>query len=128
MGGPVCLNLMKDKNDLEIVDEMEPEDADDSGLDSESELESEGSDESEDSDAYVYGDDELYEKPPKKGQASAEEPKLKKRKKSDTSENPLLVEMGDGGPNNEAVSTVKKAKQWYQKDVFKDVEDDDVDM
>merc|ERR1711962_1026778 len=45
-----ALNLMKDKNDLEIVDEMEPEDADDSGLDSESELENEGSDESEDSD------------------------------------------------------------------------------
>merc|ERR1712142_514805 len=83
-----ALNLMKDKEDLTVVDEMDPENMcgdNDSGLDSESEQENDGSEDSEDSDAYVYGDDELYEKPPKKGQAVVEEPKLKKRKKNDTS-------------------------------------------
>jgi len=121
-----ALNLMKNKQDLETVDGIEPDNV---GEEEESDLEMESgeedSDESEDSDAYVYGDDELYEKPPKKG-IVAEEPKMKKRKKMDTSENPLLVEMEEGGErSDEAASAVKKAKQWYQKDTFKDVDDKD---
>jgi len=116
-----------------MVGEMDCDDIEDEDSEMEDEEEEEEDDESEDSDAYVYGDDELYEKPLKKGQAPPpEEPKMKKRKKNDTSANPLLVEMGEDGAVNddENVSAVKKAKQWYQKDIFKDVdetEDNDVD-
>jgi len=119
------LNLMTNNAEVNAVGEMDCDDIEEEE-ESESEDEDEGdSDDSEDSDAYVYGDDELYEKRPKKGLPPPEEPKLKKRKKNDTSANPLLVEMNEGeGENNaENVGAVKKAKQWYQKDVFKDVDD-----
>jgi len=132
-----ALNLLKNKEDIKVVDEADPDMADDGREESNDELDNDSDSDSEDSDAYVYGDDDLYEKQPKRKQEEVidSQPKLKKRKKEDVSENPLLVEMDeDEDENNDTNKTedkstaaVKRAKQWYQKDIFKEVENDGVD-
>jgi len=117
-----ALNLMSNKKDLDVVGNA---DADEIARDeNESELEFESEDENSDSNCdedYVYGDDELYEKPVKKKQ-QIEEPVKMKKKNIGKSDNPLLVDMEEEG-NDEAVAAVKRAKQWFQRDIFKGVED-----
>ena len=119
-----ALNLMTNKKDLEIVGDSE---ANNINEENESDLESQSGNDSNSGSSdedYVYGDDELYEKPTKR-KGEPEEPKMKKRKVVGKCDNPLLVNMED-----EAVAAVNKAKQWYQKDIFKSVEekeDDDLD-
>lgn len=125
------LNLMTNKKDLDVIDNV---DADAEDYESELEFESdeeekeENSDDSSDED-YVYGDDELYEKPAKKNQRVAEEPVKKLKNKAVKSDNPLIVDMGE---NDKEVEAVNNAKQWFQKDIFKGVDnamedDDDLD-
>jgi len=122
------LNLMKNKQDLDTIDRHEDIylEKDESG----DELEFESDEAASDSDVstdneYVYGADELYEKPPNKRDKAAmknTEKKNKKKFSTDASENPLLVDMND---EDKSTTVVNKAKEWFQKDIFKEIEDED---
>merc|ERR1740136_168504 len=125
-----ALNLINNKEELEALDSKDTPDnyQEDSG----SELEFEDDEDDKSSvdssdEEYVYGDDELYEKPDKKKQIDPDQPKQKKRKKSIRNENPLLVD-GEDEEKDEEVAAVNKAKQWYQKDVFKGIEDKEEEL
>lgn len=117
------LNIIKNKDDLKTVDD----DDEAAAFEEEKESESEDSDsESSDSDdeRYVYGDDELYEKPQKKRKVEEDDTRKVERKKvrfKDTNSNPLLVDMSD--EEDETAATVNKAKEWFQKDIFEEVVD-----
>jgi len=132
------LNLMANKKDLDIIDNVDA-DTDDmykEDYDSELEFESDEDEKEEESgdssdEDYVYGDDELYEKADKKKQMVVEEPVKKLKKKVVQGDNPLIIDMGEKENDKEA-EAVKKAKQWFQKDIFKGVDntmedDDDLD-
>lgn len=123
------LSLINNKKELEQINEAEADELyeEDDGEElefesDENEEESEGGDSSDEE--YVYGDDELYEKPAKqrKIEQNKERPqqKSKLKKLQRQTENPLLVDMQEN-ENKE----VNQAKQWFAKDIFKEVENDD---
>eukprot|EP00111_Clytia_hemisphaerica_P024401 TCONS_00071996-protein len=131
-----ALNQINSKKELD--DEYEgddqslyDEDSEGEELQFESDQEEGGNDDSEadsSDEEYAYGDDELYEKSAKKRrmeqddqqkkQKSLQKSKLKKLQRK--SENPLLVNMNED--ISEEANKITKAKQWFQKDIFKGAE------
>lgn len=128
-----ALRNIKNKQELEVVEDDNAENL--YVEDSEEEMEFETDEESESDvdsseEEYVYGDDELYNTPWKKRKMEETHVPAKKSKKStEPSNNPLLVDnLSDTEEaNDETAVAVNKAKQWFQKDIFKHVEEESED-
>lgn len=144
------LKVLRNRQDLEAIElNSENQDTGEDLLESDQEEESEvdlgeglEGDDGDDSDTYIYGDDDLYTRPSrkKKGEDDNEEDKaqeLRKKKKKREKEkvstaNPLLEDLGetadDDVDDEEDLKTKEKATKaalWYQKGIFKDIEDED---
>merc|ERR1719181_208370 len=86
-----------------------------------------------DEDEYIYADDSLYEKQNKKERDGEDPQSLKDRKKKgkkakESTDNPLLVNLDAEKQKDDKIS---KAAVWFQKDIFKNVEneeDEDYDL
>merc|ERR1719181_1456737 len=86
-----------------------------------------------DEDEYIYADDSLYEKQNKKERDGEDPQSLKDRKKKgkkakESTANPLLVDLDSEKQKDDKIS---KAAVWFQKDIFKNVEneeDEDYDL
>lgn len=123
-----ALDLMNSKKELDDVNEADPEEIynEESGdeLEFESDTNKDNSDDDKDSsdEEYAFGDDELYETSAKQRKLEHEKTKTvqksKLKKIQRKSQNPLLVDPEQNAEDFE----LNKAKQWYQKDIFKDVE------
>jgi len=128
------LNTIKNKEELTAVEENAtnfdlPVEEDETDDDEEEDEDEEEEGYVDDGDEYIYADDSLYEKQNKTKGEDYDEQTLKEKKKKkgkktkESTENPLLVDLDEEDKKKD--DKVSKAAVWFQKDIFKNIENED---